>query len=137
MTSDLSPVDRLNEIRARLANATPGPWRTEYVYGIDSGDVFSPGEALPMATAFAFTDAEFIAAAPADVGWLLKHVEQLQAEIRSLQHAVQKIGDAHEAPPPEDGGQLGLSLTVDEALSALDAATETYRRALEAEETQQ
>jgi len=51
-----------------------------------------------------------------DVGWLLEHVEQLQAEverlsrlhadgcvqtIESLRHAVQQIGDAHDASMSE------------------------------------
>src|SRR5882757_4715509 len=90
------PSPRLDEIKARLANATPGPWERAryhdstcpadcddpacflYVLVAPSGmlgDVkdMEPGEVLYLerTPSEAEADAEFIAAAPVDVGWLL------------------------------------------------------------------
>lgn len=55
------------------------------------------------------------------------------AAVAQLDRAAARVAlalDVMSAPPPEG------AVTVDEALSALEAASETYRRALESEETQ-
>jgi len=89
------PSSRLGEIKARLENATPGPWQEIGTEWTDDGVMVSgyvcyqsdvhqtqwsdiTGDGVPAA------DAQFIAAAPADVGWLLEHVEQLQREVTRL-----------------------------------------------------
>lgn len=82
MTSDLSPVDRLGEIRVRLDAATPGPWGVESSHGelwqIDG--VLRDRYGDNAITSNDRATIEFIAAAPADVGWLLEHIEQ-QADL--------------------------------------------------------
>lgn len=82
MTDD--PASRLGEIKARLANATPGDW--EVARGWDIDDEQRPMRYVRFSSNSDSTimdrdeDAEFIAAAPVDVGWLLEHIEQLQGD---------------------------------------------------------
>ena len=71
-------VDRLIEIEERLKAATPGPWfRTPDFYrglrGVESDDSFVVEPPLTD------EDAEFIAAAPSDVAFLLDRVRELEA----------------------------------------------------------
>lgn len=86
MTSDLSPVDRLGEIKARLDAATKGEW--EALQGVDPDD--GPYRYVRFSSNSDSTvlerddDALFIAHAPADVGWLLEHIEQLQRQRQGL-----------------------------------------------------
>ena len=80
---DLHSWHRLEEIRARLGNATPGPWETVPTVGnaviapdADGGywtDVADRIETEP--------DAAFIANAPADIAWLLAEVEGLREQV--------------------------------------------------------
>ena len=63
--------DRLQEIRARLDAATPGPWEvvcntTSDVVGVLDGD---------------YDDADLIAHAPADIAWLLEEVDNLNTTL--------------------------------------------------------
>jgi len=122
------PSSRLGEIKARLENATPGPWqnRNPRIWGGQGlyDEVIAPGPVDCTTHCYGGTsqveltetDAEFIAAAPVDVRWLLEHVEQQRAEVErwrglhvdgcfqaveSLRHAVQQIGDAHDASMSE------------------------------------
>ena len=72
--------DRLQEIRARLDAATPGPWerwndgmriwsraRPDAQFGVDVADVYA-----------SHATADLIAHAPADIAWLLDEVERLR-----------------------------------------------------------
>lgn len=76
--------DRLQEIRARLDAATPGPWEwrewscgDEAITGPDNtGFVVNVDETTPHA------DADLIAHAPADIAWLLEKVEELTKRVR-------------------------------------------------------
>lgn len=78
------PVSRLGEIKARLEAATIGEWCADPVE--DSADWFvhsaqGPAFGIVAGQVTHEADAEFIAAALADVGWLLEHIEQLHAEL--------------------------------------------------------
>jgi hypothetical protein len=68
--------DRLEEIRARLDAATPGPWEIEEWMTIH--DVYAAdGKSEPtVATHVRTLDADLIAHAPADIAWLLAEVER-------------------------------------------------------------
>jgi hypothetical protein len=69
--------DRVAAIRARLADATPGPWERNNQHTTQHGIA---GPFGLHATAWGEGDAEFIAHARADVSWLLDEVERLEAE---------------------------------------------------------
>ena len=73
--------DRLNEIRARLDAATPGPWwtaeqRRPYSNPIwsRSDDPVTTGETI--GSIYLQPDADLIAHAPADIAWLLDEVKR-------------------------------------------------------------
>jgi hypothetical protein len=81
-------TDRLQEIRARLDAATPGPWQD-----VDRDDPAwirvmqpreFPNEWTTIATCGFCSDARFIAHAPADIAWLLDEVARLTLQERSL-----------------------------------------------------
>ena len=66
--------DRLQEIRARLDAATPGPWQvvcdtTSDVVGVIDGD---------------YDAADFITHAPADIAWLLDREHRLMNALRVM-----------------------------------------------------
>ena len=70
--------DRLQEIRARLDAATPGPWVVKPPGEGKSSSGIRRG-ALDIAwSVTAREDADLIANAPADIAWLLAEVERLQ-----------------------------------------------------------
>ena len=75
--------DRLNEIRARLDAATPGPWR--YAPNPLGGIVDSDGRYI-IAPYCGYGDERdmpdvlLIAHAPADIAWLLNEVERLRRD---------------------------------------------------------
>lgn len=74
-------TDRLDEIEARAAAATEGPWQAELSHGDDdSVPITSPGTDLdnPVAAA-AIDDALFIAAARTDVPALTKALRDVVA----------------------------------------------------------
>jgi hypothetical protein len=79
-------VSRLDEIKARRAAATPGPWN-------EAGMHRSPGRPdvvwdrdgrRPIARATWLRDAEFIAHAPDDIDWLIGEVTRLSARVKNL-----------------------------------------------------
>lgn len=74
--------DRLQEIRARLDAATPGPWEVwENGTMVCAPDRDAPGAYHDIALAFSsLGDQHLIAHAPADIAWLLDEVERLRGE---------------------------------------------------------
>lgn len=79
-------MNRINEIRERLEEATPGPW-IEYdakVY-VERGSVKI---ALPMGR----KDAEFIAHTSEDIRFLIDEIERLQEE-NKLQEGIIQLKD--------------------------------------------
>lgn len=91
--SDTKPVEqRIEEVRNRLAEITPGPWMTEIggtrVWHLSSGDTIcevnfdhqtgdhQPGE-----------DQAFIANAPSDVAYLLEQLASIPAQIKAAVQA--------------------------------------------------
>lgn len=103
MTSD--SADRLGEIKARLANVTSGEWAV--ARGFDWDDENRPVRYVRFSPSSDSTfmdrdeDAEFIAASPADVGWLLEHIEQLQAKLSRVERVlVDKQWELVDGPLP-------------------------------------
>lgn len=75
--------DRLQDIRARLDAATPGPWADDY----KSWCVWAPNHDLKeredrclVAEVGCGPDTDLIAHAPSDIAWLLDEVERLRTE---------------------------------------------------------
>jgi hypothetical protein len=80
-------VSRLDEIRARLEAATPGPWYAESFAGIfsaaerlrevdESGSLVADDPLCVVGDCInTDSDTEFIAHAPEDIAWLLKVAE--------------------------------------------------------------
>jgi hypothetical protein len=108
-------MKELGDIKERLAAATPGPWKTEpvergrfahiesRVYSLRGSHILlSPtdGEAGQAKT----TDAEFIAAAPADVARLTAAVEA----VLSIADSMDRIADFNLGVLPHD--DMGISL---------------------------
>lgn len=107
---DLGQADatpRQEAIRARLAEATPGPW-SAHAFGspgeeepssivVHAGafdwDALRDGEGaiawMPACDSPEWCDAELIAHAPEDIAHLLGEVERLEAEVASLRAAAQ------------------------------------------------
>jgi len=76
---------RIAEIRAREAAATEGPWEAKGTTSDDwyprvIGPIFDAIADLDIESECAAADAEFIAAARADVPWLLAEIDRLEAE---------------------------------------------------------
>lgn len=71
-------TDRIAEIRARLDNATPGPWRT---HGRDGDHVVSLADEYVVTSAWTPADSALIAHAPDDLAWLLAENELLRAAL--------------------------------------------------------
>jgi len=72
--------DRLDEIRARWAAATPGPWEARVHEGLwaichPHGWIMDGCDSIPRGDG---PDAVAIAAAPEDVAWLVGEVERLR-----------------------------------------------------------
>lgn len=84
-------ADRLSEIHARAAAATPGPWCTD-AWEIYQGTEYTPdvsqwiGETCRGTTTCAQdrADATFVAAAREDVPWLLDQLRQKDADNAEL-----------------------------------------------------
>lgn len=87
-------AERIGQIRARLASATPGPrdHGNGYVWirtGHQPGDPDVPDTRIVQCSE---RDAEFIAAAPDDIAWLLAEIERMQRIIQGkYETACQKI----------------------------------------------
>ena len=86
---------RLDAIRQRLTNATPGPWPKDYVYAIvrnsvrnGSYDSDEPGmESFSWDFSYYYDradDVPLIAHAPEDLAFLLAEVESLRSMIRVI-----------------------------------------------------
>ncbi|WP_329330844.1 hypothetical protein OIU81_03275 [Streptomyces sp. NBC_01454] len=85
--------DRLTEIAARAAAATPGPWTVHEEW---PGSVFHGGEPnlLPIARTtgrMAEANERFIAHAREDVPWLLAEVERLRTVIAALAEGTETL----------------------------------------------
>ena len=88
-----------DEIKQRLAEATPGPWKmSSYRVGIiEKYAILSPHKDLPMGrfNSYHKEDAIFIANAPTDIAYLLSKVKQLEgvveAAVESMDVATEKL----------------------------------------------
>jgi hypothetical protein len=82
MTND----ERLDEIKARLAAISPGPWRAQ------ENHVFQRDGLFLWTLSFTVDEshnAAFIAAAPDDERWLVERVEALERENRLLRQRLE------------------------------------------------
>jgi len=96
-------ADRVAEIRARLAAATPGPWEVERVgegVGVRHavhrkiGDLYTH-----VATVLRNYNAIFIAAAPADLEWACGEIERLRDEgMRDEARAAKHLPEVQRKP---------------------------------------
>jgi hypothetical protein len=80
---------RLDEIRKRVEQATPGPWeRSDFAHAVDDtfevksrGKLYQNGYPSLVASEADRRDANFIAHAREDIPWLIAEVERLQMEL--------------------------------------------------------
>jgi hypothetical protein len=66
--------DRIDQIRSRWNNATPGPWIHEGAFVVMRDGKFH----VKVAVA-GWNDAEFISKAPEDIAWLIGKIERLKS----------------------------------------------------------
>ena len=79
-------MTRINEIKERLANATPGPW--EYIDGSVLAFIASEGEKCVVADEGMGKwkyDGRFIAHAPTDIAYLLRIAEAAEVMREALE----------------------------------------------------
>jgi hypothetical protein len=95
--------ERLQQIKARVAASTPGPWDVDAHYTLLSeegdwlGDIASSSDA----------DADFIACSREDVPWLLAEVERLRAENAALAGERDRLREALDAV--ERANEIGIA----------------------------
>ena len=85
-------MTRINEIKARLKAATPGPWDDKLTA------VYKDCTAIRICGDFHHfkTDAAFIANAPSDISYLLSEIEQLERESADKeQSSMDEHNDVH------------------------------------------
>lgn len=103
--------DRLTEIAARAAAATPGPWtnygtdlyRSSATGGFRLMDLL--GSFTPEVDNQSFRNAKFVAAAREDVPWLLAEVERLRTVVAALAEGTETL-HARVAELKEDSSML-------------------------------
>jgi hypothetical protein len=95
-------VERLDEIKQRMADASPGPWHVktanfgdDWIVGIiktgesgEDGKIYGVHTTNVRASQMfgdAKTDAEFIAHAPADLAWAIAEIERLKREMAEME----------------------------------------------------
>lgn len=120
----MTAAERIVAIKARLAKATPGPWRIPDEVGtpwsIDAGD--EPialtsqlvGDFVVERQPKRRANADLIANAPADLAWLLKRVERLETALKMAL-----------IPPCEPGDPLQIDWVNQQAIehnTRIDAA---------------
>ncbi len=78
--------ERVSQIRARLAFATPGPWRTTDQVGVWAM-VHGPHnvEVAHALTYMSHNNGPLIANAPSDLAWLLDELERVKVSAVDLQ----------------------------------------------------
>ena len=90
-------ADRRAQIEARLAAATPGPWRVDrYDHGGGRAYVEEPRRTL-VADFYQEGDREMLAHAPADLRWLLDALAEAEAERDALSAKLAAAGAGEDA----------------------------------------
>lgn len=94
---------RINEIKARWAAATPGPWLTEkaFVYSLNdrganrffAGIQAAGTDCAPQSECE--SNAQAIAAAPDDIRWLVERVERLEKGLKEMANFVCMCHEMH------------------------------------------
>lgn len=91
--------DRIQEIKARQANITPGKWHVqpgEHFYYVHSAqEKFN----VSVAQYIDPRDVMLIAHAPDDIAYLLSEVERLQRENEAMKEALEWVVENAEAEP--------------------------------------
>jgi hypothetical protein len=90
--------DRLQEIRARLDAATPGPWSNSVSWDCVEADVMPTTNYLePYRTTVARArlpmNADLIAHAPADIAWLLDEISMLEMDVAEISRKAEDAED--------------------------------------------
>lgn len=73
--------ERIDEIKARVAAATPGPWQTRFVYNMFRAVRNAPDLYQNTEPSQDWADADFVAYCADDVPDLLAEVERLRAGV--------------------------------------------------------
>ena len=73
-------MSRLDEIKHRLVNVTPGPWECHANIGY-CGIMTEAGETLLAGDGCCVADAILVAHAPTDIAWLVAEVERLEKQL--------------------------------------------------------
>jgi hypothetical protein len=110
---EVSVADRVDDIKARLAAATPGPWRVAH-HG--AWEVEAPPNQLVAdcgTVDHAKADANLIAHAPADIRWCLDRIAKLE-------RAAEQVVDAWTG----EGWSALRSVAAGEAVDALRTVLE-------------
>jgi hypothetical protein len=109
-TTPLDPA-AIQEIRDRLAGATPGPWSPVTTGRWDHSNYVCREDLLGVAMQYALVwqagDAEFIAHAPDDITALLAEVDRLVAELAAAQETSWKNTLAYAATALEGSSDNG------------------------------
>lgn len=101
--------ERLKEIEARAAAATPGPWEVNNAHGMcvigDGGEEFVADMEGAMWQG-KHEDASFIAAARTDIPDLVARVRELEAEVAGLRTRIERLEDVADKANDAIGGLL-------------------------------
>jgi hypothetical protein len=127
-------MGKVDEIRARWAAATPGPWTHCVWYGTDDGGWAAIGphheeddgisdEPGCDAEQCAERDAEAIAAAPSDVAFLLAELDALRERVSALD----KVRAAAERVVEALHGKWNLPLDARQATREIELALDAAR----------
>jgi hypothetical protein len=89
--------ERRQEVRDRLAKATPGPWRSDLAYGVQHIEAkYQTSNAwFDVARSWSDEDTALIAHAPQDIAALLAENEELRAKVQRVLRVCDEA-DAHD-----------------------------------------
>ena len=130
-------TDRLTEIRARLAAATPGSWTYSRAAHFDETRAWPPHEVLGetkraggttsqlvIAGCSELADADLIASAPADLEWACAEIERLTREYHAATDLAAKAVNAQDAAF-RAGAEAGIEVMQGATTTAIDAIDTT------------
>lgn len=125
--------ERLAAVHARLKAATPGPWRYENgteIHGTGGSDTHYVSDVVamgdddpPLCSFYSRADAEFVAAAPDDIGFLLTHAATIESRLQTMTvNRDRARDDANHAERQRDAAERDLVHWADR-FNATDALT--------------
>jgi hypothetical protein len=121
-------MERINEIKARLEAATPGPWENDHANCVgvykNEGWEFDICECESICTENANANADFIAHAPDDIAYLLAENERMRAEFKETVQLLTDVTTKYETSVKLHGETIKLLNKAEEEKSNLRAALE-------------